>query len=57
MEILMIVVVKKETPKRPEEYIPTGTQHGDILWDLLTQCWSNNPRDRPTAAAVSDQVC
>ncbi|KAF8595451.1 kinase-like protein [Ceratobasidium sp. AG-I] len=45
--ISFAVVIKKELPRRPEDCIPTTSQHGDALWSLLTSCWAYEPEERP----------
>lgn len=51
-----MLVLKKQLPPRPAEFIPDHSEHGDILWAALTQCWSPEPASRPTAAEVRDMV-
>ncbi|CAE6440084.1 unnamed protein product, partial [Rhizoctonia solani] len=48
------VVMEKALPDRPVTTMPTGNEDEDKLWELLTKCWSFNPEERPTAAAVAD---
>ncbi|KAF8602025.1 kinase-like protein [Ceratobasidium sp. AG-I] len=45
--IAFAVVDRKELPRRPEDCIPTTSQHGDALWSLLTSCWAYEPEERP----------
>ncbi|KAG9088921.1 hypothetical protein FRC06_001779 [Ceratobasidium sp. 370] len=46
--------IKNEIPKRPEESIPSNSQHGDALWSLLQSCWEFKPEKRPSAAKVAE---
>ncbi|KAF8607272.1 kinase-like protein [Ceratobasidium sp. AG-I] len=46
------LVLKKEAPKRPEEAIPSSSQHGNVLWGLLTSCWIGDPKGRPSVDYV-----
>ncbi|KAG8735973.1 hypothetical protein FRC10_009948, partial [Ceratobasidium sp. 414] len=50
--LMRAVGIKNETPKRPEESIPSNSQHGDVLWSLLQSCWEFEPEQRPSAAKV-----
>ncbi|KAG9082308.1 hypothetical protein FRC06_005130, partial [Ceratobasidium sp. 370] len=54
--VMRAIAIKNETPKRPEEYIPTNSQHGDALWSLLQSCWEFAPEKRPGAAKVAEIV-
>jgi hypothetical protein len=56
MAVLMALAVTKAIPARPEEQIPSASQHGDTLWSLLTRCWAREPGDRPSSAAAVDIV-
>ncbi|KAG8766044.1 hypothetical protein FRC12_007115 [Ceratobasidium sp. 428] len=52
--VITAVMVKKEVPKRPEDYIPSSSLKGDVLWTLLTSCWEHDPGKRPMAAQVAE---
>ncbi|KAG8723998.1 hypothetical protein FRC09_000806 [Ceratobasidium sp. 395] len=52
----MVVAIKNETPKRPEESIPSNSLHGDALWLLLMSCWEQEPDKRPDADKVVEIV-
>ncbi|KAG9083624.1 hypothetical protein FS749_005887, partial [Ceratobasidium sp. UAMH 11750] len=54
--VITAIVVKKESPKRPEASIPSNSQHGDALWSLLKSCWEYEPEKRPDAANVAEIV-
>jgi hypothetical protein len=54
--VMFIVALKKEHPERPENHIPTNSQDGNKLWNLLIDCWSFEPKARPSAAAVAEVV-
>lgn len=54
--IIYTVVVRRELPGRPEEYIPTNSEDGNKLWGLLVTCWSFEPEERPSAAVVAQTV-
>ncbi|CUA73158.1 hypothetical protein RSOLAG22IIIB_10598 [Rhizoctonia solani] len=49
-------IMTKTHPERPEAHIPSGVEQADRLWSLLTDCWSPNPDDRPTASEVRDKM-
>ncbi|KAG8791019.1 hypothetical protein FRC12_010363 [Ceratobasidium sp. 428] len=50
--LIKAVAIKNETPKRPEESIPSNSLHGDALWLLLMSCWEQEPDKRPDADKV-----
>ncbi|KAG8713893.1 hypothetical protein FRC11_010593 [Ceratobasidium sp. 423] len=50
------IVLKKQTPTRPEKIIPSRSTSGDNLWDILTRCWSFDPKDRPSARVVWNEM-
>ncbi|CAE6478069.1 unnamed protein product [Rhizoctonia solani] len=52
----MEVAIHKRTPPRPQEVIPEGSVYGDQLWNILTKCWSYDPKARPSAGDVRNQV-
>ncbi|KEP45504.1 tyrosine kinase catalytic domain protein, partial [Rhizoctonia solani 123E] len=53
--ILVHVLLQKKIPSRPEQIIPTKSIDGNKLWAILTQCWSYDPKIRPSARAVWDE--
>jgi hypothetical protein len=54
--VMVALVVKKVMPARPEEHIPPDSQHGNMLWSLLTRCLAQEPGDRPSAADTLEIV-
>ncbi|KAG8768489.1 hypothetical protein FRC12_005522 [Ceratobasidium sp. 428] len=50
--VMAAVVLKNETPKRPEECIPSSSQQGDTLWSLLMSCWERESEKRPKTDKV-----
>ncbi|KAG8705876.1 hypothetical protein FRC11_008723, partial [Ceratobasidium sp. 423] len=50
------IAVHKKTPTRPETIIPSRSIHGNTLWDILTRCWALDPKDRPSARVVWDEM-
>ncbi|KAG9078186.1 hypothetical protein FS749_009843 [Ceratobasidium sp. UAMH 11750] len=54
----IVVIIKaiafNQIPRRPEESIPSNSQHGDTLWSLLQSCWEFEPEKRPGAAEVAE---
>ncbi|KAG8782371.1 hypothetical protein FRC12_020904 [Ceratobasidium sp. 428] len=54
--LIKAVAIKNETPKRPEESIPSNSLHGDALWLLLMSCWEQEPDKRPEADEVMEIV-
>ncbi|CUA78041.1 hypothetical protein RSOLAG22IIIB_13012 [Rhizoctonia solani] len=54
--LLMHVFIKKKTPPRPKNIIPERSICGNILWAILTSCWSYDPELRPSAEIVMDLV-
>ncbi|KAF8700003.1 Protein tyrosine kinase, partial [Rhizoctonia solani] len=53
--VILLVVQKREPPKRPES-IPNGYETTDKLWELLLRCWYFTPTERPHAAEVAENV-
>ncbi|QRV74229.1 Ephrin type-A receptor 4 [Ceratobasidium sp. AG-Ba] len=53
---VILAVVQKRFPTRPEEHISSASTEGDSLWQLLVQCWDFEPAARPTAKAVKDAL-
>ncbi|CUA78044.1 hypothetical protein RSOLAG22IIIB_02659 [Rhizoctonia solani] len=49
--LTMHVVVKKKIPARPD-IIPERSKCGNILWVILTSCWSYEPDLRPDVETV-----
>ncbi|KAG9092271.1 hypothetical protein FS749_015866 [Ceratobasidium sp. UAMH 11750] len=47
------LLVDKENPKRPEENVTSNSQHGNILWSLLQDCWEYEPEKRTSATQVA----
>jgi hypothetical protein len=45
--IVMQKVIRGEHPERPE-----GAWFENVLWETLEQCWSPQPKFRPTIEAV-----
>lgn len=56
IHIYTTVVVHNKVPKRPEQHIPSQSVCGNILWAILTSCWSSDPHLRPTAVEVRDFI-
>jgi hypothetical protein len=54
--VMYLVTIQKKHPERPELHIPTNSQDGNKLWDLLVACWSSEPEARPSAVAVAAVV-
>ncbi|KAG8712062.1 hypothetical protein FRC08_015072, partial [Ceratobasidium sp. 394] len=50
------VMIMKVHPERPQDHIPEGSRHGNILWSLLQSCWAYEPDDRPSATQVKERV-
>ncbi|CAE6537315.1 unnamed protein product [Rhizoctonia solani] len=50
------ILFHKNTPTRPETIIPSRSMHGNKLWDILTRCWASDPKDRPSAGVIWDEM-
>ncbi|KDN33182.1 hypothetical protein RSAG8_13729, partial [Rhizoctonia solani AG-8 WAC10335] len=50
--LMLHVVINKKTPPRPKEVIPERSICGNILWAILTSCWSYDPELRPDAETI-----
>ncbi|CCO33161.1 Dual specificity protein kinase shkD [Rhizoctonia solani AG-1 IB] len=46
------VVINQKRPVRPMMIIPERSIFGNILWGILTSCWSYDPQLRPDSATV-----
>jgi hypothetical protein len=54
--VIHAVLVKRELPTRPIEYLPTNNQRANDLWQMLERCWSYEPVDRPKICELRDFV-
>lgn len=54
--ILQLVTMKREKPSRPEESIPTTSESGNLLWELLVKTWDYNPKMRPKAMEILSTI-
>ncbi|TFK68136.1 kinase-like protein [Pluteus cervinus] len=53
-DFIDLVVARDTRPERPDEdEAPALT---DELWDIAERCWVKNPKERPTAAVVCDDL-
>ncbi|CAE6536035.1 unnamed protein product [Rhizoctonia solani] len=52
----MEVAIHKRTPMRPQGVLPEGNVYGDKLWDILTKCWSYDPKDRLSTRDVWNRM-
>ena len=48
---VILMVMRGERPERPER--PWFT---DDLWETLEECWSEQPKDRPTIGAILERL-
>ncbi|KAH7340113.1 kinase-like domain-containing protein [Rhizoctonia solani] len=53
---LVLRIARQESLIRPEAKIPPNDTRADMLWALMTSCWSYNPDTRPKATEVRDTV-
>lgn len=53
---LVLKIARQESPMRPAAKIPPKDAKADILWSLLTSCWSYDPKTRPTATEVGNAM-
>ncbi|CAE6457102.1 unnamed protein product [Rhizoctonia solani] len=49
------MVMEGKHPERPMDIIPE-TKAGNLLWDLLSACWSYDPKERPSAKEVNGVI-
>ncbi|KAG8776593.1 hypothetical protein FRC12_000827 [Ceratobasidium sp. 428] len=54
--VIILVMVQKIPPERPEIHMPPGNRRGDALWSLLLRCWANEPGERPNASEVAKTI-
>ncbi|KAF9259867.1 kinase-like protein [Marasmius fiardii PR-910] len=51
VQVIMAVAVKKEHLPRPE-----SSSLNDKMWNIMTECWNNEPKTRPSASDIFDRV-
>ncbi|KAG9097844.1 hypothetical protein FRC07_010726 [Ceratobasidium sp. 392] len=51
---VVLRIVSRGLPLRPNKYIPPDNVIGDQIWSLLLSCWASEPSERPTATYVRD---
>ncbi|KAG8729661.1 hypothetical protein FRC12_020818 [Ceratobasidium sp. 428] len=49
-------IMQKKLPPRPENQIPSDSNDGDRLWELITRCWTEDTAKRPDAVEVGEIV-
>ena len=52
--VVMRKVIEGERPGRPQG--AEGVWFTDDLWEMLEQCWSPQPKDRPTVEAILERL-
>jgi hypothetical protein len=52
----MLSAAQGQRPSLPPPYSSKIRGLSDVVWDLVTVCWSHNPLDRPTADHVVEQL-
>lgn len=55
LQVIIMVAMKKIPPKRPD-WVRSGHESEDRLWDLLTHCWSWEPEARPSVTEVASTL-
>ncbi|KAG9125406.1 hypothetical protein FRC07_007726 [Ceratobasidium sp. 392] len=53
---VICTIIKGGLPDRPREQISSRSEHGNMLWSLLEDCWAFEPGMRPGAHTVKDEV-
>ncbi|KAJ8077652.1 Rho guanine nucleotide exchange factor [Marasmius tenuissimus] len=48
--VVVAVLVRQQYPSRP------GVLDNDVIWELMTSCWSSDPSLRPTAADILERI-
>ncbi|CEL61217.1 Serine/threonine-protein kinase HT1 OS=Arabidopsis thaliana GN=HT1 PE=1 SV=1 [Rhizoctonia solani AG-1 IB] len=48
------IVIHKKRPLRPKTIVPERSIFGNMLWSILTSCWSYEPQLRPDSRTVWD---
>ncbi|KDN47683.1 hypothetical protein RSAG8_03473, partial [Rhizoctonia solani AG-8 WAC10335] len=51
---IILATAKGWRPKRP--YFLLQDEQTNRVWDLITQCWEQEPMNRPTAVEVRDRL-
>ncbi|KAF8606347.1 kinase-like protein [Ceratobasidium sp. AG-I] len=53
---VMHKIIQGIIPERPENHLPRTCKAGEVVWELLKQCWARSPKSRPTAINVRDTL-
>ncbi|KAJ1310557.1 hypothetical protein OPQ81_007287 [Rhizoctonia solani] len=53
---LVLKIARQEHPVRPEAKIPLDDEKPNLLWSLLTKCWSYDPQNRPLITEVQNTM-
>lgn len=53
---IMRFVTSGKICERPEEFIPSQSPQGDLLWSILLKCWEFEPSERPSAEVVLNEL-
>ncbi|CUA67621.1 hypothetical protein RSOLAG22IIIB_13481 [Rhizoctonia solani] len=48
---ILEIISLGDFPQRPIDILPE-TEAGEVIWDILCECWCEEPTERPTAANV-----
>ncbi|KAG9122752.1 hypothetical protein FRC07_000737 [Ceratobasidium sp. 392] len=51
---VLLAIIQQNLPVQPQDTIPSDSQDGDRLWQLITRCWAEQPTERPNAAEVEE---
>ncbi|KAH7333011.1 hypothetical protein B0J17DRAFT_771490 [Rhizoctonia solani] len=49
-------LTQKRHPTRPVAHMAIGDMFSDLLWELMVNCWTSDPTQRPTATRVRDEL-
>lgn len=49
-------LMKGDRPQRPTDQAVIDRGLDDRLWDLMTRCWAQDPKDRPDILQVSGEL-
>ncbi len=53
MILSMFWVIRGERPTNPSLY--SNLELSDEIWEVMTECWSRDPNERPTVGEVAQQ--
>ncbi|KAH7320400.1 kinase-like domain-containing protein [Rhizoctonia solani] len=54
--VVLMKILTRIHPTRPEKNMPQDKKQADILWEILTCCWEFEPQNRPDPNYIADTL-